>query len=107
MSVRPIDADALKDELMYLPGGYAQSFAGKACLMAIDSAPTLGPTPKWISVKDRLPENNDTYIVTVNDGIQPFSTWEIYHQEHGWCTEGGKITHWMPLPEPPKKGDAE
>ena len=50
--MRPIDADALKDELMYLPGGYAQSFAGKACLMAIDDTPTLDYAPvrhgEWI-----------------------------------------------------------
>ena len=54
--IRPIDANALKDELIYLPGGYAQSFAGKACLMAIDDAPTLDYAPvkreKWIRVNE-------------------------------------------------------
>lgn len=56
----------------------------------------------WISVKDRLPEKNDTYIVTVNDGVQVFSTWDVYHSSFGWCSEAQKVTHWMPMPEPPK-----
>lgn len=36
--------------------------------------------PEWISVKDRLPENSNKVL-----------------------TYGDPITHWMPLPEPPKE----
>lgn len=42
---RAIDADALKNKLKELPGRYARSFAGKACLMAIDNAQTLDCEP--------------------------------------------------------------
>ena len=62
---------------------------------------------EWISVKDRLPEKNVNCIVHYrhaycdNDGY-----WAI-----GFCCYDGekflfdpayKITHWMPLPQPPK-----
>lgn len=57
----------------------------------------------WISVKDRLPEKNDEYIVAVNDGIQAYSTWDVYHKSHGWLAEDPRVTHWMPFPEPPKE----
>lgn len=59
---------------------------------------------RWISVKDRLPEKNDEYIVAVNTGIQTYSTWDVYHKSHGWLAENQRITHWMPFPEPPKEG---
>ena len=62
---------------------------------------------KWISVDDRLPEEKVNCIVHYqhaycdNDGY-----WAI-----GFCFYNGKkfqlypaykVTHWMPLPEPPK-----
>ena len=62
---------------------------------------------EWISVKDRLPEEKVNCIVYYqhayrdNDGY-----WAI-----GFCFYDGekfridllyKVTHWMPLPEPPK-----
>ena len=62
---------------------------------------------EWISVKDRLPEEKSNYIV---------------HYKHAYCNNDGywaigscfydgskfqmdwayTVTHWMPLPEPPK-----
>ena len=68
---------------------------------------------EWISVKDRLPErveviafsaqygdyligwiaeaeDSDTGAVCIGDGV------ELY-----------EVTHWMPLPEPPKEGDKD
>ena len=65
--------------------------------------------PQWISVKERLPRN---YIeVMVFDAIDRSiflgaigysGEWEI----PGFRTCRFNITHWMPLPEPPK-GEAE
>lgn len=40
--------------------------------------------PRRISVKDRLPPKNDVCV--------------LYH-----CDTTGAVTHWMPLPEPPKE----
>lgn len=68
--------------------------------------------PKWISVKERLPEDcKDVFV------------WAVYHEEYGkswalreidkYCKGVGwentadpdvrEVTHWMPLPEPPKE----
>ncbi len=66
---------------------------------------------KWISVKDRLPHRNMECICryTFPGGEQHFhqtlmyyATDKVPHFQHelGGC--GMKVTHWMPLPEPPK-----
>lgn len=61
---------------------------------------------KWISVKDRLPDNvSDVFITNGKDvGIGYFNTWwyndlpsdEVRH------INSSDVTHWMPLKEPPK-----
>jgi hypothetical protein len=64
---------------------------------------------EWIDVKDRLPtlledvlvcviyEGNDFGVVTnsYRDGY-PHWTWEM------GSAKNYSVTHWMPLPEPPK-----
>ena len=74
---------------------------------------------EWISVDDRLPEEDDNYIVTACDegcsageGIW-YSTVvvvaEYYKGSWTWYDGGreysleGIVTHWMPLPHPPKE----
>ena len=60
---------------------------------------------KWISVKDGLPESG-------KEGILIALRWgEV---DIGWCEDGrwrsefvneyedGEVTHWMPIPQPPK-----
>ena len=63
----------------------------------------LAKVPKWISVKERLPRYGERVLVT-NDG----SVWEAYLSiSHKWVRQefvwAAKVTHWMPLPEPPKE----
>lgn len=60
---------------------------------------------EWIPVKDRLPEN-------VKEGLLIALRWGAV--DIGWCEDGrwgsefvdeyedGEVTHWMPLPQPPK-----
>ena len=60
---------------------------------------------EWISVKDGLPENGkESVLIALRWG-------EV---DIGWCEDGrwdsefvneyedGEVTHWMPLPNPPK-----
>lgn len=61
---------------------------------------------EWISVEERLPNKADWYLVYA-ENQRPFvayfkgKTFPLNNHYH-------KITHWMPLPEPPKmKGGAE
>jgi hypothetical protein len=61
---------------------------------------------KWISVKDRLPENICPVLVALEGLNIAFHGW--YQDEKWWKVGAGsrpytqKVTHWMPLPQPPK-----
>ena len=66
---------------------------------------------KWISVKDRLPDPEDYEVLAVdkyqeylvghvcNANIPPYGIMTICEAEDQMLQE---VTHWMPLPEPPK-----
>ena len=61
---------------------------------------------EWVSVNDRLPDNANGVIVCDEFGfVYPacyytFDKCWMYSFTDERC--GHKITHWMPLPEPPK-----
>ena len=72
---------------------------------------------EWISVKDRLPDNKEydwvlaqvvedngfMHIPTVMEYRQSKNDW--FEETYGWISEHNgafTVTHWMPLPEPPK-----
>lgn len=71
---------------------------------------------KWISVKERLPElEKEVLICDLNDerdeGLY-MDVWSLEDDEDGgvvWADKNGAwyslddVTHWMPLPEPPKE----
>ena len=86
---------------------------------AADVAPVVRKTAEgerkmeWISVKDRLPEEyRDEYrelipfLVVTKRTKYPFRAFF-----DGTCWGDGfsklKVTHWMPLPKPPKEGEHE
>lgn len=122
--MRPIDANTLKAEFTgNFNGGY---YTVPEILAIIDTAPTIGG---WISVKDRLPDEHDSLFAN-----NPYLKKNMWAKESdsvivyvrfpdgtGRSTEGklqdGKwwtrispaleptVTHWMPLPEPPKEDD--
>ena len=62
---------------------------------------------KWIPVTERLPEENDYYLCCVKSFCHPGRTYIniLECTKHGF-KEGhiytDDVTHWMPLPEPPK-----
>lgn len=71
---------------------------------ALRAVPAVS-VPQWISVKERLPRNYIEVIVFDAIGRGMFlgaigysGEWEI----PGFRTCRFNITHWMPLPEPPK-----
>lgn len=56
---------------------------------------------EWVSVKDRLPEENTTVIVATDDGVvfqclYSYDGWDL------WDDNDVNITHWQPMPQPPK-----
>ncbi len=92
-----------------------------AMLMALGQD-TPEETTTWISVKDRLPElpdsdyaTSDTVIIAYTDEDRQYVSFGNYKRrtvrdvrKERWKDRFGRIlraevTHWMPLPKPPKK----
>ena len=62
---------------------------------------------RWISVKDKLPENTDHVLCcTVNKAGKQNIVRGYYDAESNggmWaCGMNNNVTHWMPLPDPPE-----
>lgn len=71
---------------------------------------------QWISIKERPPidetkdyqkkwEENPEFLVMIKDGVVPTC---LYFDGVDWYANDGEsftynVTHWMPLPEPPKE----
>lgn len=59
---------------------------------------------KWISVKDRKPKHHTPVLAFCDNGDTIFGFMDFYKH---WAEAGSEIpytvTHWMPLPEPPKE----
>ena len=64
---------------------------------------------QWISVEDRLPEGDEAVLCS-------FGGWDdnIFYRVFSWCKIDNEwtdwdgisyksVTHWMPLPQPPKE----
>ena len=87
-------------------------------LLMVDRLIAHGVTvQEWISVKDRLPDNKENdwvlaqvvedngfmHIPKVMEYRQQRNDW--YEETFGWLSEHNgafTVTHWMPLPQPPK-----
>lgn len=69
----------------------------------------MNDTPRWIPVTERLPEQGKRYLVIRYDYVTKTAFIDIlWHDAHDlWWNRLYKgqynVTHWMPLPEPPKE----
>ena len=81
-------------------------------------APELVPDePKWIPCAERMPEDKVPVLFvwrSQNGNVSVLHGWhfEIRSLGSAWHQSGmgmhrpdNEVTHWMPLPEPPKDGD--
>lgn len=77
-------------------------------------AADVQPVDRWISVEDKFPNDRERVIVyTVEERVLEMK-FDKRHERWGRLDIDGMqlfgksfVTHWMPLPEPPKDGDAE
>lgn len=128
--MRAIDADALKKELApYEENDFSQQI--DVILKIVDAQPTLTPPNEWVSVEERLPEDEARqYIEDDLDGIgylypclltykspnterihvvrfyyDIIQKWFVNNGEE--LCEKGRCIAWMPLPEPPESRPPE
>lgn len=65
-------------------------------------------SPRWISVEERLPEDTGKYIVCTTKGSVYCTRFIVHSWRRDFQTDiNTHITHWMPMPEPPKEDDHE
>ncbi len=76
-------------------------------IIAADMLEQDAKKTSWISVKDRMPEDDATYLVYGRNGYG--IVFAVYYGDGEWLTCDDLtnitrfVTHWMPLPEPPKE----
>ena len=108
MAVRPIDGnelyriEKLLDTDIVRQDKVALNLLEQV-LYDIQHVPTLTPPNEWVSVEERLPEEKQRVIVRC-ERVGTSVGWILWGN---WMTDigpgAGKVTHWMPLPEPPDK----
>lgn len=93
--MRLIDADKLRHDAEWCRE------TTEAFQVLIDDQPTV--CGGWIPVTDRLPQDDEDVLVWVDGTHRDMA----YRDEGVWYDEEHNhlknITHWMPLPEPPKE----
>ena len=84
--------------------GFINNYFEKSEERLIEKLSITPPLTEWISVKDRLPEESELYIILA-DNIPYIARFypnrtikdEIWGSKYDWH----KPTHWMPIPPPP------
>ena len=115
--------ESLEASLKNFGNGREMRFTGGDVMPVVRRCLTI---PKWIPVTERLPDKDGKYLA-FNKGIVAGSgycrvlgfakdarkidqydfvedwqnVWYFYDSEYGYVTTNS-VTHWMPLPEPPK-----
>ena len=70
---------------------------------------SVAPRTEWISVEERLPEESCECLATSVNGViyllqysYRYKAFNATDDDDGDRWKLGGLTHWMPLPEPPK-----
>lgn len=116
---RYIDADKVMEEIARMGGHGLCEWSTLGVKALINRQPTadVAPRAEWISVEERLPDceygaETEALLFRLKTGTVEagyFGTggrfrdkyFRCYHHANeGW--DAKDVTHWMPLPEPPK-----
>ena len=114
--MRLIDADELLSELKpitYEMEQNAVTIADMSNIMRnwVCRQPTVPSYGQWVSVKDRLPEEQKEVLIYLPeyDSVEMAALFEIPSLNlKEWAQNEdaymlNEVSHWMPLPEPPKE----
>ena len=58
------------------------------------------PKNPWISVEDRLPDREETFLCALDNGVYVTDCYD--YERNRWNSFPDSITHWMPIPTIPK-----
>ena len=76
-----------------------ETFKPDWCPLVDVTDTNVGHKSEWISVEERLPEKHGQYLAAFTNMMVDTVT----YTKIGWFYDKRcSITHWMPLPEPPK-----
>ena len=108
---RAIDANKLIEWFSpYLHTG--EPILADVVIEDIRSMPTLTSPNEWVSVDERLPETAGEYLVVYHpchwDNVSAKICVGIdsFRGKTAWAKKKHqRVTHWMPIPEPPTKVD--
>lgn len=120
MAIRPIDANAMLNELRPVSfeaehSAVLLSDVSKMMREWVERQPTLTPPNEWVSVEVRLPNSQEDVLV-VAFWHERWQTMVGWHSDMGkkWSVitphgerEPGGVTHWMPIPAPPDRRPPE
>lgn len=73
----------------------------------MDGANYADAHPHWISVEDKLPKDGDYVLICNNRGLMTTSLYEGKEWVISETYLAVIVTHWMPLPQAPRKGGEE
>lgn len=114
VALRQLNATCLATDCDNYNGVRCRACAYADAMDFIDAIPAadVQPVDRWISVKDRLPEIGKSVLIYYpywdGDEIQ-VARLEYDEMTFDVCGEFNimveAVTHWKPLPEPPKDGD--
>lgn len=72
------------------------------CTLIKGAKAVIDKFPKWIPVTERPPKENGAYLVYVYGEVTEMNYWHgKWHMLRDDYTKA--VTHWMPLPEPPRE----
>ena len=81
-------------------------------MMARDYLKEHFAEPKWIPVTEQMPQEYVSVLICVPTDAPLPQVKEAYFANGCWCSRmwiynGKDVTHWMPMPEPPKETEED
>ena len=101
------------EDVVYKAADAIEELQHSLDIMGDANAKLRNQVPDWTPVTERLPKKSGNYLTAFGDGTA-MAVNEFMHPRD-WLTEEGRkanpngkwywggVTHWMPIPEPPKE----